>query len=418
MTQSRKHLYFILLVVLLEVIGLGIIIPIFPRLLMELGSFNLSDAAIIGGYLVFAYAIMLFFFGPVMGGLSDQYGRRPVILIALVVICLDYILLAYAPNLWWLVIGRIIGGVAGSSITSANAYITDISTKENRAKYFGMLGAAFGLGFVLGPAMGGILGEIDVRLPFKVSAVFVGVTAIFGYFLLPESLAEDKRRKFDIKRANPVGTLLQMFKYKSVPVLLTVMFFLEMAGQVYPSTWTFYTIERFGWSIREIGYSLTAFGLLMAVVQGGLVGPITKAIGNYKTAYIGFAAIITTMITVGFISESWLLYSFMPLMALGSLAGVGVRTIMSHQVPDNAQGELQGAITSSLSIVAFLSPLILTQVFGYFTSDNAYIYLPGAAFLAAASFAIIAATLFILGCRAPDLVANEIVNEAKQTAGE
>ena len=402
MTQSRKHLYFILLVVLLEVVGFGIVIPIYPKLLIELGAVSLSQAAIIGGYLIFVFAIMQFIFGPIMGGLSDRYGRRPVILISLVAISLDYLLLVYAPNLWWLVIGRIIGGVAGSTITAAHAYVTDISSKDNRAKYFGMLGAAIGTGFILGPALGGVLGEIDVRMPFKVAAIFVAITAVFGYFLLPESLAEDKRSKFDIKRANPLGTLRQMTKYKWVPILLAVMFFLEMAGQVYPSVWTFFTIERFSWTIKEVGYSLTAFGFLMAVVQGGLVAPISKAIGNKNTAYLGFFATTTTMFIVGFISQGWVLYAFLPLMAMGGLAGVGVRTILSLQVPDNAQGELQGAITSIVSIVAFISPLIMTQIFGYFTSKDAYVYLPGAPFIAAACFACIAATLFWLGSKASD----------------
>lgn len=397
MTQGRKHLYFILLVVLLEVVGFGIIIPIFPSLLMELGSTDLSDAAKTGGYLVFVFAIMLFFFGPIMGGLSDQYGRRPVILISLAVMSFDYVLLANAPSLWWLVVGRILGGIAGSTITAAHAYVTDISTKDNRAKYFGMLGAAIGVGFIMGPALGGYLGSIDVRMPFKASAVFMALTFIFGYFILPESLPIDKRRKFNIKRANPLGTLTQMLKYKWVPILLLVMFCIEMASHVYPSTWTYFTIERFNFDTREIAFSLTVFGVLMTIVQGGLVGPISKKFGNAKTSFIGLFAMLFTMVVISFIEQKWALYALMPVMAFGGLSTVGVRTIMSTQVPDDAQGELQGAITSSISIVAFISPLMMTQIFGYFTSKDAYIYLPGAAFLAAACFVIIALTLFIKG---------------------
>lgn len=395
MTEPRKHLYFILFVVLLEIISLGIIIPIYPILLMELGGVSLSEAAIIGGYLIFIYAFMQFIFAPISGALSDRFGRRPIILIALFIFMLDYILLANVTSIYWLAAARIIGGIAGSSMTPAHAYVTDISSKANRAKYFGMLGAAVGVGFILGPAIGGVLGQIDTRLPFWVAAAVMGMATIVGYFILPESLPEDKRRKFEWKRANPVGTLIQMSKYKWVISLMAVMFFLELAGQAYPAIWTFFTIEKFDWSIQEVGYSLTFFGLLMAVVQGGLVGPAIQKLGNLKTAYIGFIATIVTFFIVSVVPTGWLLYAFMPIMALGGFAGVVMRTILSYQVPENAQGELSGALTSASSIVAFSSPLLMTQIFGYFTSDEAYIYLPGAPFVAAGILAIIGFVLFI-----------------------
>lgn len=395
MTQQRKHLYFILFVVLLEVISLGIIIPIYPKLLMELGGVSLSEAAIIGGYLVFIYAFMQFIFAPITGALSDKYGRRPIILIALVIFMFDYILLANAPNLYWLTIGRVVGGIAGSSITPAHAYVTDISSKENRGKYFGMLGAAIGVGFILGPALGGVLGQIDVRLPFWVAAAVMGFAAVLGYFILPESLSKDKRRDFDWKRANPIGTLFQMSKYKWVISLMGIMFCLEMAGQSYPAIWTFFTIEKFGWSIQEVGYSLTFFGLLMAVAQGGLIGISIQKLGNMKTAFIGFIATVITFFIVSVVPTGWMLYTFMPLMALGGFAGVVMRTVMSYQVPEDAQGELSGALTSMSSIVAFTSPLFMTQIFGYFTSDEAYIYLPGAPFVAAGILAFIGFMLFL-----------------------
>lgn len=399
MTDQRKHLYFILFVVLLEIISLGIIIPIYPQLLMELAGVDLSEAAIIGGYLVFIYAFMQFIFAPVAGALSDKFGRRPIILIALFIFMLDYILLANVTNIYWLAAARIIGGIAGSSLTPAHAYVTDISSKENRGKYFGMLGAAIGVGFILGPAIGGVLGQIDTRLPFWVAAAVMGMATIIGYFILPESLAKDKRRDFEWKRANPVGALLQMSKYRWVLGLMAVMFCLEMAGQSYPAIWTFFTIERFDWSIQEVGYSLTFFGLLMALVQGGLVGPAIQKLGNLKTAYIGFIATIITFFIVGFVTTGWMLYTFMPLMALGGFAGVVMRTVMSYQVPENAQGELSGALTSASSIVAFTSPLLMTQIFGYFTSPDAYIYLPGAPFVAAGVIAFIGFLLFIRASR-------------------
>lgn len=411
MTESRKHLYFILFVVLLEIMSIGIIIPIYPKLLILLGGYSLSEAAIIGGYLVFIYAFMQFMFAPVLGNLSDQYGRKPIILIALFVFMLDYILLANAPSVLWLAVGRVIGGVAGSSITPAHAFLTDISTKENRAKYFGMLGAAIGVGFILGPALGGILGEIDVRLPFWVAAGVMGVTSIIGYFILPESLAKDKRRKFEWKRANPIGALAQMGKYKWVLSLFAVFICMEMAGQAYPSVWTFFTIERFDWSIREVGYSLGIFGLFMAIVQGGLVGPAIARLGNLKTIYIGFAATIITFVFVSLVTNGWLLYAFMPIMALGGFAGVVLRTVMSYQVPEDSQGELQGALASISSIVAFTSPLMMTQIFGYFTSPDAYIYMPGAPYLAAAILAFLGFLLFVRVNRMGNVAEQDEANE-------
>lgn len=411
MTESRKHLYFILFVVLLEIMSIGIIIPIYPKLLILLGGYSLSEAAIIGGYLVFIYAFMQFMFAPVLGNLSDQYGRKPIILIALFVFMLDYILLANAPSVLWLAVGRVIGGVAGSSITPAHAFLTDISTKENRAKYFGMLGAAIGVGFILGPALGGVLGEIDVRLPFWVAAGVMGVTSIIGYFILPESLAKDKRRKFEWKRANPIGALAQMGKYKWVLSLFAVFICMEMAGQAYPSVWTFFTIERFDWSIREVGYSLGIFGLFMAIVQGGLVGPAIARLGNLKTIYIGFAATIITFVFVSLVTNGWLLYAFMPIMALGGFAGVVLRTVMSYQVPEDSQGELQGALASISSIVAFTSPLMMTQIFGYFTSPDAYIYMPGAPYLAAAILAFLGFLLFVRVNRMGNVAEQDEANE-------
>ena len=395
MTEGRKHLYFILFVILLEVISFGIIIPIYPSLLIELSDVSLSDAAKIGGYLIFLYAFMQFICAPIAGALSDKFGRRPVILISLLILSLDYVLQANAPTIWWLAAGRFIGGIVGSAISPAHAYVTDISTKKNRGKYFGMLGAAIGVGFILGPAMGGMLGQIDLRLPFWVAAAVIGSAGVIGYFLLPESLPPEKRREFDWKRANPVGTLVQMGKYKWVLSLFSIFFCMEMAGQAYPSVWTFFTIERFGWSIQEVGYSLTFFGLLMAIAQGGLVGPSIAKLGNLKTIYIGFAATISTFIVVSLVTTGWALYAFMPIMALGGFAGVVLRTILSYQVPENSQGELQGALTSISSIVAFTSPLMMTQIFGYFTSPDAYIYMPGAPYLAAAILASIAFLLFL-----------------------
>lgn len=394
MTQARKQLYFILFVVFLEVIGFGLVIPIFPALLEELAQVKQNEAAIIGGYLVVVYALMQFIFAPITGGLADRYGRRPVILFSLFVFVVDYILLALAPSLAWLVVGRILGGIAGSTIGTAHAYVTDISNKTNRAKYFGFLGAAMSVGIIIGPAIGGILGEIDLRLPFWFSAGVIFIAFLLGLKLMPESLDISKRRKFDIKRANPIGAIAQVSKYKWVGVLILVICFEEMATLVYPTTWSFYTGHKFGWSMSEIGYSLTFLGVFMVIMEAGMVGIIVKRIGNVGMVYLGLGVSSASLFLYGVVTESWMVYVVLMLNSVGTIGMIGVRAIMSYNVPDDAQGELQGAISSASSIVAIFSPLVMTQIYGYTSNVGHDFYFPGAAYVFAAMLAFVGLVVF------------------------
>ncbi len=394
MTQQRKQLYFILFVVFLEVVGFGIVIPIFPQLLGELSGLIPSETAKVGGYLVVVYALMQFVFAPITGGLADQYGRRPIILFSLFVFVIDYILLALAPNLFWLVIGRVIGGIAGSTIGTAHAYVTDISNKDNRTKYFGLLGAAMSVGLIFGPAIGGVLGEVDLRLPFWVSAAVIGVAFILGLFIMPESLKPANKRKFDFLRANPIGALKQIGQYKWVSALILVLCFMEMATIVYPTTWAFYTIHKFGWSMAEVGYSLTFLGIFMVVMEGGMVGIITKKIGNTGVAYLGLSISALSMLLYGLATQTWMIYIILVINAVGVIGSIGLRSIMSYQVPENAQGELQGAITSATSIVAIFSPLIMTQIYGFTSNPQTDYYLPGTAYFVGAIFVLIGMLIF------------------------
>ncbi len=396
MNTQSKQLYFILFVVFLEVIGFGLVVPIFPELLEQLSGLEQHEAVIIGGYLLVVYALMQFIFAPITGALSDQYGRRPIILFSLLVFSLDYVLLALAPDLTWLVIGRIIAGIAGSTIGTAHAYVTDISTRENRAKYFGLLGASMSVGLIIGPAIGGVLGEIDLRLPFWFSAVVMGLAFLLGLKLMPESLAVSNRRKFKMSRANPIGSLRQVFKYRSVASLITVLCFLEMATIVYPTTWAFYTIHKFGWTIAEVGYSLAFLGIFMVLMEAGAVGRLSKAIGDIKLTYLGLCITTIVLMLYGLATQSWMIYVVLMINAVGVIGSIGLRTIMSHQVPDNAQGELQGAITTATSIVAVISPLIMTQIYGLTTDPNKGFYLPGAVYFVAAFIVLIALVIFTL----------------------
>ncbi|MEM9259135.1 MAG: TCR/Tet family MFS transporter, partial [Bacteroidota bacterium] len=269
-TPKKAAVNFILVTVLIDVIGFGVIIPVLPKLLAEMNNVSLNEASTYGGYLLAAFAVAQFIFSPIMGNLSDQYGRRPVLLLSLFGFAVDYLILAFAPTYLWLMIGRIIAGVCGASFTTASAYIADVSTEENRAQNFGMIGAAFGLGFIIGPLLGGVFGEIGVRVPFYVAAGLSFLNFLYGYFILPESLAPAKRRAFNWRRANPVGTLKQLFNYSGIRYLLLAYFLLSLAAHAVNTNWTYFTMYRFGWSEFMVGLSLACAGVLVGVAQAGL----------------------------------------------------------------------------------------------------------------------------------------------------
>jgi DHA1 family tetracycline resistance protein-like MFS transporter len=394
MPDKRKAaMSFIFITLLIDVIGLGIIIPVIPALIQELIHGDISEASKYGGWLMFAYAIMQFLFSPVLGGLSDRFGRRPVLLLSLFGFGLDYIFQAYAPTIGWLFIGRLIAGVMGASFTTATAYIADISTPEKRAQNFGMIGAAFGLGFIIGPVIGGLLGHYGPRIPFIAAAVLTFINCIYGFFILPESLPHENRRAFDWKRANPLGTLRQLKKYPVVSGLIISILLIYIAGHAPQSTWTYFTMEKFHWDEALVGASLGFVGLTIAIVQGGLIRIIIPKVGTQKAVLVGLVLYTIGYILFAFAFQGWMMFAFLIPYALGGISGPAIQGIISSQVPANEQGELQGGLTSLMSVSNIVGPLLMTNLFAYFTSAKTPVYFPGAPFLMAALLSVLSIVL-------------------------
>ncbi len=392
-------LVFIFITLLLDVIGLGIIIPVVPKLIEQLIDGNLSEAASYGGWLTASYAVMQFVFSPVLGGLSDQFGRRPVLLFSLFGFGLDYVLTGFAPTIEWLFLGRILAGVTGASFTTANAYIADISTPEKRAQNFGLVGAAFGIGFILGPAMGGYLGQYGPRVPFFVAAGLSMVNFLYGFFILPESLAPENRRTFDWRRANPVGSLLNLGRYPVILGLVASLVLIYVAGFAVQGTWTFYTMEKFGWDEATVGWSLATIGLAFAIVQGGLSRIIIPKLGAQRSVYVGLLFSALGFALFAFATQGWMMFAFMGIYALGGIAGPSVQSIISGQVPANEQGEVQGALTSLTSTTSIFGPVIMASLFSYFTATTAPVYFPGAPYLLGSVLTVVSAFLAWRGFR-------------------
>ncbi|MBL7936074.1 MAG: TCR/Tet family MFS transporter [Bacteroidia bacterium] len=389
MKNQKNALLFIFITLLIDCTGIGIIIPVTPKLIQELIGGDISQASKYGGWLAFSYGIMQFLFSSVLGGLSDRYGRRPVLLISLFGLGIDYIFLAFAPTIVWLFIGRMIAGISGASFTTASAYIADISTPEKRAQNFGMVGAAFGVGFILGPLIGGVFSQFGSRVPFMIAAGLSLLNAIYGYFVLPESLPVENRRTFDWKRANPVGTIINLKKHTKIAGLIAMVFLLNIAGHAAQSTWTYYTILKFNWTEQMVGYSLAFVGLSIGVVQGGLIRVVVPKIGQVKAIYLGLLLYLAGYILFSFASQGWMMFAFMVPFALGGLAMPAIQGVISNQVPNNEQGEMQGAITSLVSLTAIIGPLLMTNLFYYFTQKTSLIYFPGAPFMMGAILTVI-----------------------------
>ena len=381
MAQQRSAaISFIFITLLIDVTGIGLIIPVVPGLIEQLIHGSISDASRYSGWLAFAYAIMQFLFAPLLGNLSDKYGRRPVLLLSLLGLGIDYIFLALAPSIAWLFVGRLIAGIAGASFTTATAYIADISTPANRAQNFGMVGAAFGLGFILGPVLGGLLGEYGVRIPFIVAACLSLINCLYGYFVLPESLAVQNRRPFQWKRANPVGSLKQLKKYPAVSGLVFSFFLIYLASNAVQSTWSFFGIKQFHWTPKTIGISLGLVGLLVGAVQGGLIRVVNPWLGNKKSVYVGLGLYAVGLFLFSMASQSWMMFLFLVPYCLGGICGPAIQSIISGQVPANEQGELQGSLTSVISITSVIGPILMTGLFSYFTKATSPVHFAGAAF--------------------------------------
>ena len=385
MSSNKKSaaIGFIFITMLIDITGWGIIIPVIPKLIKELIHGDISEAAKYGGWLTFAYAITQFLFAPLVGNLSDKFGRRPIILISLFAFSMDYLLLAFAPTIQWLFIGRIIAGLTGASITTATAYIADVSTPENRAKNFGMIGAAFGLGFIIGPVLGGLLGQYGARVPFYAAAGLCLLNFLYGFFILPESLAKENRREFDIKRANPIGALLHLKKYPKLIGLVIATFLLYVASHAVHSNWSFFTMYQFNWDEKMVGISLGVIGLLVGLVQGGLIRWINPKLGSEKSIYVGMGLYTIGMFLFATATQSWMMFVFLIPYCLGGIAGPAMQAVISEQVPANEQGEIQGTMSSLMSASAIIGPPMMSTVFYFFTHNEAPFKFAGAPFVLA-----------------------------------
>ena len=390
MTVKRNAaLGFIFITILVDVIGLGIIIPVVPKLIEQLTGEGISEASRYGGWLVFCFAIMQFLFSPVLGGLSDKFGRRPVLLLSLLGLGLDYILHAYAPSITWLFIGRLIAGVMGASITTATAYIADISTPEKRAQNFGLIGAAFGLGFIIGPVIGGLSAQWGANVPFLVAAALTLLNLLYGYFVLPESLLKENRRKFEWKRANPIGSLKHLRKYPVVSGLIVSLVLIYIASHAVQSNWSYFTIYKFNWDAQMVGYSLAFVGILVSLVQGYLIRIINPKLGQNKSIYLGLFLYALGLVLFGIAWKEWMMFVFLIPYCLGGIAGPALQGLISNQVPPTEQGELQGALTSLISLTSIIGPLVMTNLFAYTTANDSLFFLPGAPFFLAALLILI-----------------------------
>ncbi|WP_226064392.1 TCR/Tet family MFS transporter [Kaistella polysaccharea] len=379
--QKSAAVGFIFITLIIDITGWGIVIPVVPKLIQELiHTSDLSVASRYGGWLSFAYAGMQFIFASVLGGLSDKFGRRPIILFSLLGFSLNFMIQALAPTIFWLFVGRILSGVTGASITTASAYIADVSTDEDRAKNFGMIGAAFGIGFIVGPVIGGFLGQYGARVPFYAAAILCLINFLYGWFILPESLDKENRREFNWRRANPVGSLLQLKKHPEILGLISTLVFVYIAGHAVQTNWTFFTMYKFGWSEKIVGLSLGAVGFMAALVQGYLIRFIQPKLGNERTIIYGLSLYAVGMILFAFASESWMMFAFLIPYGLGGIAGPALQSVISAQVPKNEQGELQGALASLISFTAIIGPPLMTNTFYYFTHDDAPFKFPGAPF--------------------------------------
>jgi len=389
----RAALLFIFVTVVLDVLALGIIVPVLPPLVVDFLGGNTARAAEIYGLFATAWALMQFVGSPVLGALSDRFGRRPIILLSVCGLGFDYILMALAPNLGWLFVGRVISGITAASFATAAAYVADVTPPDERAKSFGMIGAAFGLGFVLGPALGGLLGRISPRLPFWVSAVLCLTNALYGLFVLPESLPPERRSRFSWARANPIGSLRLLRSHPELFALASVTFLYYVAHEVLPSTFVLYTNYRYAWDSGTVGLTLALVGICTAIVSGGLVGPIVVRIGERRAALTGlmFGAIAFTI--YGLAPNGWLFLAGVPVMAIWGLYGPSAQGLMTRRVDASEQGQLQGAIMGLRGLSGLVSPVMFTFTFATFISSRSDLHLPGAPFLLAALLLVAALVL-------------------------
>ncbi|HVW97637.1 MAG TPA: TCR/Tet family MFS transporter [Mucilaginibacter sp.] len=393
--KKEAALGFIFATLLIDVSGLGIIIPVIPKLIEHLIHGDISDASGYAGWLTAAYAVMQFLFAPLIGNLSDKFGRRPVLLCSLLGFSIDYAFSAFAPTIGWLFVGRVLAGVTGASFTTATAYIADISTPEKKAANFGLVGVAFGLGFIIGPVIGGVLGKYDIHYPFIAAAVLALLNAAYGYFILPESLLPENRRPLDFRKVNPFTSLFQLKKYKSVVGLAASLFLVYFSVQSVQSVWTFYTMEKFSWNEAWVGYSLGFVGLMVALVQGGLIRVIIPKLGQERSIWIGLVLYALGLGLFAIASKGWMMFVILIPYCLGGIAGPALQGYMSNSVPANEQGNLQGGLTGLMSVSSIFGPLVMTESFYYFTKPNPFFQFPGAPFIIGSILMLLSALLAV-----------------------
>lgn len=399
----RPAVLVVMLTVMIDAMGIGLMVPVMPDLIREVNGGGLSEAAVWGGILSTTFAFMQFLFGPMVGGVSDRFGRRPVLLISLAVMAADYVVMALAGSIWLLLAGRVVGGITAATQSTAYAYMADISAPENRTRNFGLVGAAFGMGFVLGPLVGGFLAEYGTRAPFWAAAALAGGNAALGWIVLRETVVGDKVRAFDWQRAHPFGVVRQLGKLPGVRQLLLVYFLYHVAFAAYPSVWSYFGQERFEWTPAMIGLSLALFGLIMALVQAGLIRVALAWLGERGTVVAGHGFALAAYLSLGFVTSGTLALILTPLAALAGVIPPALNGIMSGRVAGNAQGELQGALTSAASLAMILSPLAMTTTFARFTQQGAPVYLPSAPFLLAAGLTLLGLAFFLTRPRARDV---------------
>lgn len=392
---SRLQIIFIVMTVVIDAMGIGLIMPVMPDLIREVADVDLSNAAVWGGILAASFAAMQFIFGPILGNLSDRFGRRPVLLVSLAVLSIDYMIMALAGSIWLLLLARILGGITSATHATAAAYMADISAPEDKARNFGLIGAGFGLGFVLGPALGGLLAEFGTRAPFLAAGGLAALNFLLGWLVLKETVTDEIRRPFSWRRANPLGAFAAVMRLPQLAPLLIVFFFYNVSSYVYPAIWSYFTAESFGWEPSMIGISLAIFGITYALCQGVIVQPSINRFGYRGTVILGLGLEIFAMLFMGLTTSGLLVLIFTPVAALASIGLPALQGIMSRIVPDNSQGELQGVLTSTASLGMIISPLVMNQTFAYFTHDDAPIYFPGAAFLLAALLMCIAFGIYL-----------------------
>lgn len=390
----RLPVLFILITIVIDSMGIGLIMPVMPDLIRELHGGSLGNAAIWGGILTTAFAVMQFLFGPTVGNLSDWYGRRPILLVTLVVMAADYMVMAVAGTIWLLFIGRIVAGITAATHSAASAYMADISKPEEKAANFGLIGAAFGVGFVLGPMIGGLLGTFGTRAPFYAAAALAILNAGFGYFVLPETVTDRIRRPFEWRRANPLGAFRYVGSLPGFAPLLVMLFLAGIAFFVYPAVWAFYGQERFGWGPGLIGLSLGAYGIGTIFAQGLLIRPVLKRFGEYRTVLIGLTIDIIAFVSFAFVTNGYVALALAIFASMGSMMGPALQAILSRAADDNQQGELQGTMAAINALASIVAPLMMTGIFAYFTAADAWLYLPGAPFLLSAALVVGGLLLF------------------------